>query len=98
MSDIIPLKDSPAYSHERTKSGLTARFEIEAAALANLFADDLAGYVVFCVDKRGEWSLSFRCDDDPNIPIGVNMVAGLTISAVHREMIFGPMLAEREQC
>lgn len=49
------------------------------------FPDDLAAYAIICVNSKGEWSLGYHCD--PDTPIGPNMLAGLAMVAVQREIV-----------
>lgn len=84
MSDVVPLRDRTSF---KDVNGLAERLRTELAALSNLYAADLAGYVVLCVDSKGCWSLAFKTIEDETCPIGQTMLAGLAISAIQREMI-----------
>lgn len=81
---IVALR--PGVSRE-TISGFALRFQTETAALSNLYGGDLAGYVILCVNSRGEWNLSFKVDDDADMPMGTAMLAGLAQSAITRNMV-----------
>lgn len=58
---------------------------IELAAISNVYADDLAGYVVVSVNGKGEWTCAWKCDEAS--PIGRTMLAGLAIAGVTHDMI-----------
>lgn len=85
MSERQTIVSLRALSSWREASGLSERLRIELAALSNVYADDLAGYVVICVNHKGEWSLAWKVDDDS--PIGRAMLAGLAMAAVQHDMI-----------
>lgn len=83
-SNVVPLRNTGT-SYREHSSGLAMRIALEAQALANLYADDLAGFVIVCVNGRGEWSLSF--ETDPSSPIGHTMLAGLASAAIQRDIL-----------
>jgi len=80
---IIPLRSLTSW--KEAEGGLAERLRIELGSLANVYASDLAGYVVVCVNGLGEWSLSWKVDEDS--PIGRTMLAGLALAAVQHDMI-----------
>ena len=69
----------------KERSELVTKMERSAGIMAQHFADDLAGYVMLAVNAKGEWSLGFHFDKDS--PIGPNMLAGITMAAVQRDII-----------
>lgn len=81
---VIPLRERSSF---KDVCGLAERLRTEIAAMSNVYADDLAGYIVLAVDSKGCWTLGFKIIDDENCPVGVAMLAGLGISAIQREMI-----------
>lgn len=86
MSDekkVVPLRE--ASSWREATSGLAERLRTELGALSNMYADDLAGYVVICVNGKGFWSLAYRLDEES--PIGRTMLAGLATAAIQHDMI-----------
>jgi hypothetical protein len=83
MTDkVVPLRE---HSSWKVASGLAARLRIELEALSNVYANDLAGYVVITVNSKGEWSCGWKVDDAS--PIGRVMLGGLATAAVQREML-----------
>lgn len=84
MSDkVVPLRNSSF----KDACGLAERLRTELAALSNVYAKDLAGYIVICVNSKGCWSLAFKTTDDEACPLGPTMLAGLGIAAIQREMV-----------
>lgn len=81
---VVALRHS---SFKEPKSGLAQRLITEAAAISNIYATDLAGFVIVAVDRRGRWSLGSRCDDTI---IGGNMLGGLAVTAITRELMADP--------
>jgi len=81
---VIPLRERSSF---KEVCGLAERLRTELAAISNVYAEDLAGYIVLAVDSKGCWTLAFKIKDDDNCPVGVAMLAGLGISAIQREMI-----------
>lgn len=80
--NVVSLRDS---SWKPSACGLAERLRTELAALANVRADDLAGYVVLCVNSKGAWDLAWKVDEDS--PIGLTMLAGLATAAIQRDML-----------
>lgn len=83
MSDqVVPLRPLSSW---KEATGLSERLRIELAALSNVYADDLSGYVVVCVNGKGEWSLAWKHDEEG--PIGRLMLAGLAMAGIQLDMI-----------
>ena len=55
------------------------------AKLQGIFAKDMAGFVVFAVDQKGEWSLGWAVD--PEAVIGRRMLCGLAVEAIREDLI-----------
>ena len=64
---------------------LHVRLEKATALLQGLFADDMAGYVVFAVDHKGKWSLGWAVE--PEGVIGPRMLCGLAQEAFREELV-----------
>lgn len=86
MSDapdnVVGLRSLSSF---KEATGLAERLRTELAALSNVYADDLAGYVVVCVNGKGEWTVAWRCDEAS--PIGRTMLAGLALAGIQHDMI-----------
>jgi hypothetical protein len=80
---VVPLREHSSWKQD--VGGLAERLRIELAAISNVYADDLAGYVVVTVNSKGEWSCMWKADDAS--PIGRVMLGGLATAAVQREML-----------
>lgn len=81
---VIALRERSSF---KDVCGLAERLRTELAAISNVYADDLAGYIVLAVDSKGCWTLAFKVSDDDACPIGHTMLAGLAIQAIQREMV-----------
>lgn len=81
-ANVVPLRSLSSW---KPAEGLSERPRLELAALSNVYATDLAGYVVIGVNHKGEWSLQWKCDDAS--PIGRTMLSGLALAAVQHDMI-----------
>lgn len=56
-----------------------------AGKLQGIFAKDMAGFIIFAVDQKGDWSLGWALD--PESVIGRRMLCGLAVEAVREELI-----------
>ena len=84
LAEVVPLyNNGSCQTNERC--GLASRLCVEAEAVANVYAHDIAGYVMVCVNSKGVWSLSYEMD--PDSPIGMTMLAGLAMAAIQRDML-----------
>lgn len=82
MSAVVPIN---AGGFRAEVCPLAARLRTELAAIVNVYADDLAGYVVVAVDSKGCWNVSWAHHRDG--PIGRTMLAGLATAAIQRELV-----------
>ena len=71
------------------KPNLHTALEKSVAILQGHFPE-MAGYIVFAVDKCGHWSVGFRLDSAEDNPIGARMMAGLAIMGIQEDLVNVP--------